>query len=145
MMYLTLVQWINKKLHVTFSDKYGWLTFTRRLGLQNPKLAHMFTRYSIHAYNTHTCMHGKTGSYCIVEIVSVIASRSVIFVYYRSICRVHTLRHWKSVMFFWVIVSVTTFINIETWSLQAWTWMLISVLSYWGCGQVVHTNNHCSL
>ena len=33
---------------------------------------------------------------------------------------------------------VTTFTDAEALSLQAWTWMPLSILSYWGCGQVVN-------
>ena len=38
----------------------------------------------------------------------------------------------------WVPMIVTTFTDVEALSLQAWTSMLLSILSYWGCGQVVH-------
>ena len=45
----------------------------------------------------------------------------------------------KSAVFFWVMVTVsmTTFTNVRALTLQAWICMLISVLNYWECGQVV--------
>ena len=46
----------------------------------------------------------------------------------------------KSVVLWdWVPMLVTTFTDIEALlSLQAWTCMLLSILSYWRCGQVVY-------
>ena len=37
-----------------------------------------------------------------------------------------------------VSVMTITDVCIEDLSFQAWICMLISIVSYWGCGQVVH-------
>ena len=61
-----------------------------------------------------------------------------------EICRSYLLSRSRvdllsSSLWLRVVLSVTTFTDVEVLSLQAWTCMPISILSNVGCGQVVHT------